>query len=338
MRRALSVLVLLLTATAARGATSYFLDRAGLLWNASAEHTGLVLTAQSNGQEVVHGVVPFALGLAGTSDTQIQVVADDLTGKVAVVWQRNWTATSSEIMVAVWNNGNWERVTSLTADMTTNPRNPAIAVTETADTETDPNDSTKTVTYQDSYLNVVWWEGVGSPHASVALLRLTADAGDESALTTANLDDVVGSVAINCPALPADLIEHPLFASQGSHDSALVFFGSEKQCMFSLLQVGFQWESEPTTANGTITVTAQQRRSRPVFGVRGEFGNPIGISMEGARVLVGTSLRPVTYRVDNNTIQYIVATATGWSPMRTVSVAPGLTMYQAIPLVENLAR
>ncbi|MGE5235276.1 MAG: hypothetical protein ACM3O7_02865 [Acidobacteriota bacterium] len=342
MRRAFPVLLLLLAAAAAQGATSYFLDRSGMLWNAVAAPEGLVLTAQRDGQEVVHSVVPFQIGLAGTSDTQIQVAADELTGKVSVVWQRNWSDAASEIMLAVWKGGDWERVTSLTRDINAHPRNPAVLLTETDDTVADPDhpdDPSKAVTFRDSYLNVVWWEGTDQQHASFALLRLPADGSDASALTTQDLDRLVTTVGLACQTpLPADLMAHPLFASQSSREHALVFFGSEKLCLFYLVEVGFQWQLDPSQNGDPIAVTAQRRRSTPVFGVREVLDAPREISLEGARVLVGSSLRPVTYRVDQGTIEYVVATDQGWSPKRTISVAPGLTLDQAIPLVENLAR
>jgi hypothetical protein len=102
--------------------------------------------------------------------------------------------------------------------------------------------------------------------------------------------------------------------------------------------VGFQWQTDPTTSNDPIAVTAQRRRSVPIFGVSKVFDAPAEMSLVGARVLVGPSLRPVTYRVNQGTIEYVVANGTGWTPKRTVSVAPDLTLDQAIPLVENLAR
>ena len=70
---------------------------------------------------------------AGTSDTQIQVAADELTGKVVVVWQRNWSDDASEIMLAVWRDGDWERVEHLTEDLSAHPRNPAIQLSDVSD-------------------------------------------------------------------------------------------------------------------------------------------------------------------------------------------------------------
>ncbi len=334
----------LIVAAAAATADPYFLDRSGVLWTANAAPEGLVLTGVKDGVEVVRSVVPFPLSMPGTNDTQIQVAADDLTGKVAVVWQRNWTAQASEIMVAVWNDGSWERVASLDQNLMANPRNPKIQLTQFSASVPDPaapDEASRATLVHDSYLNAVWWEGTDTGHATYALLRLTADATDGEALTEQNLDNLT-LLGFGCanPAPPA-VLEHPLFASQDTHDHALVFFGSQQLCQFQLVEVSFALDTPPatTTADGDgMTVAAQRRRSVPIFGLKKALPMIRDISMEGARVILGGNLNPVAYRVVGPTIQYVTYGDQGWSPARTLAVANGLTLDQAIPLVENLAR
>ncbi len=344
MRRTLIACLALVGAAAVAAADPYFLDRAGVLWQASSAPEGLVLTGQQDGVQVVRSIVPFPLSMPGTNDTQIQVAADDLTGKVAVVWQRNWTAQASEIIVAVWNHGNWERVASLDQNLMANPRNPEIQLTQFSASVPDPtapDDASKATLVQDSYLHAVWWEGTDTGHATYALLRLTAGATDSDALTEQNLDSLT-RLGFGCanPAPPA-VLEYPLFASQDTHDHALVLFGSQQLCQFQLLDVHFTLDTPPatTTAGGDgITVTAQRRRSVPIFGLKKAFEITRDISMEGTRVILGANLNPVAYRVVGPAIQYVTYSDQGWSPARTLAVANGLTLDQAIPLVENLAR
>ncbi len=344
MRRIILVCLALIGAAAAATADPYFLDRSGVLWTANAAPEGLVLTGEKDGVEVVRSVVPFPLSMPGTNDSQIQVAADDLTGKVSVVWQRNWTDQASEIMLAVWHDGDWERVKSLTPDLMANPRNPEIQITQFSASVPDPtapDDPTNASLVQDSYLHAVWWEGSDSGHAMYALLRLTADTTDSDALTELNLDSLT-LLGFGCanPAPPA-VLEHPLFASQNTHDHALVFFGSQQLCQFQLIQVGFALDTPPAaaTAGGDgMTVTVQRRRSVPIFGIMRAFPMTRDISMEGTRVILGGNLSPVAYRVVGPAIQYVTYSDQGWSPLRTLAVAKGLTLDQAIPLVENLAR
>src|SRR5512141_2781105 len=126
MRRlVLSAIVIVLAAAASAG-TPHALDRNGVLWGASASPEGLVLTAQRDGATLVTSTVPFAVATAGATDTEIQVAFDELTGKVIVVWQRNWSSSLSDIMAAVWKDGVWERIATLSADMSSHPRFPAI--------------------------------------------------------------------------------------------------------------------------------------------------------------------------------------------------------------------
>jgi hypothetical protein len=344
MRRlVLSVLVLVL-ATAAGAATPYFLDRSGMLWKASASQQGLVLSGERDGAIAVRSVVPFPLPIAGSNDAQIQVAADELSGTVAVVWQRNWSDSTSEIIVALWRDGTWNRIIHLTDDLTLRPRNPLIQLSTVRNSVPDPQDGTgasSATVIEDSFLHVVWWQGNESQQgASYALVRLTSSADDSDAVVRRNLDSF-GFLGLACaaPATP-DILEHPLFADQAQHDRALVFFGASRTCLFSLLEISFTVATPPTAdAGGGFTAIAQRRRNVPVFGVQRVFPVPDSFAMDGARMVVGADLNPVTYRLAGpGTLAYVVATDAGWSTTRTLSVKPDLTLDQAIPLLESLAR
>ncbi len=341
MRRfALACLVLLGT-HAALAANPYFLDRNGVLWQASATPGGLVLTGQQDGSQIVSSVVPFPLAMPGTSDTQMQVAADDLTGKVTVVWQRTWAAQASEIMMAVWHGGDWERVVRLSTDLMANPRNPEIQLTQSSTSvpgPSAPDDTSQAIVVQDSFLHVVWWEGINQGHGGYALLRLTADPTDADALQEHNLDDFT-RLGIGCTTpMPPAVLEHPTFAAQSAHDRALILFGSQRLCLFQLLEVSFAVQTTPVVGSDGMTVVAQRRRSVPIFGLKKVFPMTQDFSMDNVRVVLGSNLIPVAYRVSDGTVQYVTFGDQGWSPLQRLAVANGLTLDQAIPLVENLAR
>ncbi len=337
MRRlALPAIMILLAAAASAGA-SHSLDRSGALWSASSSPEGLVLTAQRDGQMLVRSTVPFAVAAPGASDSEIQVAADELTGKVAVVWQRNWSASLSDIMLAVWKDGVWERVATLSADMSSHPRFPSVQLSRVKTTVPDaqtPDDPSRAVVVEDSFLNVVWWDGSGSSqHGFYGLLCLTAAADEAGALYQRSLDDFVwlgGSCSF--PA-PQSALERPLIASQPVSDRAYLFHGSRRACLFQLVEVSFVLD---TSSNGII-VSAQRRRHTPVFGVKKLFAVPTSMSLEGARFLLGTDLTPVAYRVTEGKVEYISASGIRWSPKRSLTVDDDLRLDQAIPLIESLA-
>lgn len=342
MRRMLLACLVILGATAAFAANPYFLDRNGVLWTATPDAQGLILTGQQDGVQIVQSVVPFPLAIPGANDAQIQVAADDLTGKVAVVWQRNWTPDASEILLAVWSNGNWERIEHLSQDLTANPRNPSIRLTAVATTAPDPdnpNDPTKATTVQDSFLHVAWWEGTGQSHGTYALLQLTADPTDPTALIQLNLD-AFATIGLACgQTVPATVLEHPLFASVDAGNHAQLLYGSQSLCIFQVLEIHFTLGASAPSGSGGTSVIAQRRRHTPIFGVTAAFPLTRDMNMEGTRVILGTDLNPVAYRVvDGGTLQYVTLTSGQWSPVRTLTVSSVLTMDQAIPLIENLAR
>jgi predicted aconitase with swiveling domain len=332
MRRLLLGALSLLFAVAATAGTPYSLDRGGTLWSAAAQPEGLLLTAQRDGAEIVRSLVPFPAATAGAQDIEISVAADELTGKVAVLWQREWSAGVSDIMLGVWSAGAWERVATLSADMSEHPRFPAAQLSRVSSTV--PASDGGSAVVEESFLHAVWWTGSGpSQHGSYALLRLSADAAEPDAIVTRNLDDLVW-LGTGCawPA-PASILERPLFASQAAGSSAFLFHGSRRACLFQLLEVSFRLEDAP----GPI-VTAQRKRHTPVFGVRKMFGVPASMSLEGARILLGDDLNPVAYRVVDGTIEYISSSGIRWTPKRSLAVDGALTIDRAIPLVEHLAR
>jgi hypothetical protein len=341
MRRVALACLIFFGTNVAFAANPYYLDRAGVLWKGTATSDGLLLTGERDGSTLVSSTVPFPLAISGANDSQIQVAADDLTGKVAVVWQRNWTKQSSEIMLAVWHGGDWERVTHLSSDLMANPRNPSIQLTQASASGPSPNapdDPSQATLVQDSFLHVVWWEGIDQSHGSYALLRLTADPTDAEALLEQNLDDIT-FLGLGCTTpVPRTVLEYPMFAAQSAHDRALILFGSQRLCLLQLLEVSFAVQTTPVVGSDGMTVVAQRRRSVPIFGLMKTFPMTQELSMDGTRVILGDNLNPVAYRVDGPTIQYVTYSNQGWSPARTLAVANGLTLDQAIPLVENLAR
>ncbi len=341
MRRTLCAAIVLLTATASLAGTSFYLDRGGTLWTARAEQRGLVLTGAREGNVIVESTVPFAVGIAGSTDRDIQVAADGVTGKVVVVWERQWSESTSEIMAAVWNGGTWEQILRLTEDLAARPRYPVVTLTSVSTTVTSADDPTQDTTVTDSFAHIMWWEGDGTEqHAGYALLALASEPEDPGRLLVRNLDSLT-PVGLSCDIAPAEsILEHPLFADSGNASRARLLFGSSDACLFYLADVSFVLEppTEDQENGDGIVVVAQRRRHRPVFGVRRAFPITRELDFDGARVVVGTDLSPVIYRVVDHTLEYVVATPRGWSELRTLATDTDLTLDQAIPMVENLAR
>ena len=347
MRRLALVLAAMMVAAAATAADPYFLDRNGVLWKASADRQGLLLTGNRGDEEIVRSLVPFEVGMPGTYDSEIQVASDELTGLVAVVWQRNWTEHVSEIMIALWKGDDWDSIIHLTEGTADNPRYPVITLTRASSTIPDPqnpSDLSLATEIKESFLNVLWWEGEAEEqHASYSFIRLTSLGENNDATVVYNLEKYM-ILGLGCrePA-PSSVLEHPLFATQLDKSHAMIFFGSGRFCMFQLLDVHFELLGSSSDGSGNVreeapATIAGRRRHAPIFGVKQVFGVPTGMSLEGARVVVGSNLLPVAYRVEGERLEYVIATEKGWSGARVLRIENGLTFDRAIPLVENLAR
>jgi hypothetical protein len=245
-------------------------------------------------------------------------------------------------MLAVWRDGTWERIEHLTPVVEDHARFPVISLSRVTSAVPEPSteDPDRTVPVRDSFLHVVWWQGVGeAEHGGYALLRLSVADDEGDALLHLDLDDLVG-IGMSCEGtLAPQILEHPLFADQASRDRALLFFGSRQSCLFILAEVSFAVESPPEAqAESGLVVTAQRKRHVPVFGVRRAYSALHQLNLEGARITIGNDLEPVAYRVVGQAIEYVVAGDDGWSPQRTLSLDERLTLDQAIPLIQGLAR
>ena len=160
---------------------------------------------------------------------------------------------------------------------------------------------------------------------------MTADAGDASALAVQDLD-AYSRIGLACDVpVPATTLEHPVFASQDAITHAQLLVGSQQLCLLQVLEVHFTLDPD----TGAIH---NRRRHTPIFGVVEAFPLNRDFSMEGTRVILGANLNPVAYRVSGGAVQYVTFANNSWSPVHTLALTDSLSMDQAIPLVENLAR
>ncbi len=344
MRRALIGLVVLLVAGAAASAAPYCLDRSGTLWQVKASGSGVVLTGERDGAEIVNAPVPLPLGFDGLSGSDFQLVADDLTGKVALVWQQVWGEGYADILLAVWNQGSWEPLLTLSQDPAASPRFPTVLATVASSQvpATDRFSGTATTTVREAFLHVLWWEGAeASGGAHYALVRLAGDNEMAEVVVGKSLDDLL-PLGLGCTLEGTEsAVQHPTFVSQGDKARALALFGSFESCSLHLFQVTFQLAEEgtlPSPEKAPGATVASRKRHMPIFGVVGTYQVPQNFGLDGARVVMGSDLTPVAYRVAGETLEYVLFEGSSWTAPRTLPVRDGLTLDQAIPLVEDLAR
>lgn len=321
-----------------------FVDREGTLWTAFPSFEGLRLVGSRNGEEITSGLLPVLFAGSLRYDQEISVVADEVTGKVAVVWQREWSETTSAVRIAVWSEDQWENVITLSEEDGRNPRHPAVQLVRVSSAtpadpdDPDPDPPVDPVVIRDSFLQVVWWEdGDGFPRARMAVVRLTGDLTDPDSVSIHDLD------ALSAPGEPCahgeaeGVMERPRFSTRVPGDRGLVFFGSERTCRLNLVEVTFPLD-DPGEGEDPPS-EAERRRHRPVFGRRGGFEIPPDIRMAEARVLVDANHQPVIYRVLPDVVEFFIAGENGWSGRRTLALGEtGLEESKAVLLIEDLVR
>lgn len=319
---------------------SYTLDRNGVFWRLESDAQGTVLIGTKDGREIARSTVPFPLGIAGQNDASLQLVADELTGKVILAWQRNWADTLSEIMLAVWKENQWERIERLTPQLESNPRNPVLKLARVSSTSQDPVNPEDRVTVTESFALVAWYQGsLDSGEIYLAALRLPASPEEDEALTIHKVDSSP-HLGLNCPQpLSQETVERPEFASEPPGPVSHLLVASPTTCLLLIHEIRFEFrERKDQEASRGPLVQAMRRRHTPIFGVRRMLPVPQGIGVQGARVILGADLQPVLYRVVPGAITYMLADQNGWSELRTLPLGDGLQLPEAIALVENLAR
>ncbi|MGC8916024.1 MAG: hypothetical protein ACP5NF_03505 [Thermoanaerobaculum sp.] len=338
MKRLVCLASFLALAASAFAAEPYTLDRSGVFWKVEASTSGVVLVGVKNGEEVVRSLVSFPLGIAGQNDSNLQLVADELTGKVVLAWQRNWSEAYSDVVLAVWNQGQWERVSYLGGNASLRPRNPVLKLAQATSTYPDPEDPEKTVTVSESFALLTWWQGDGDQQgARLAILRLAASPDEDDALSVREVVSSPG-IGFNCPQpLSSEAVERPTFAAEPPGPVSHLLVASPSTCLLFVHEIRLELDN-PQTEEGGLGVVAMRRRHTPIFGVRRVLPVPQGVAAEGTRVVLGPDAQPVLYRVLPDRVSYTVATPQGWSEARTLQVGPQLPLDKAIALVENLAR
>ena len=107
----------------------------------------------------------------------------------------------------------------------------------------------------------------------------------------------------------------PGVRDQAPSGPRLLFFGSQRICLFQLARGPLRARRPPTTATPDgITVIAQRRRTCRSSAC-GRRSIPEERRTWRARaIILGANLNPVVYRVVGTTLEYVTATENGWSP------------------------
>jgi len=298
--------------------STYANDVPGL--HAASERV-LTLTVQ-RGANTSTSVIPATV--SGGWHVYPALAYDSQSKTLFVFWEAaHNNFTSSDLFVCAYQNGTWDKATSLDSTQWAVRQNFHIAITRS--TEQLNADGTSTQ-LPEINVHAVWWEDNGAAEwARYAMI--TVEKGAVTEIHVQDLSDFATAAANAQPRgdVSRELLRHPAVVETRNHDSVDVLFGD-----MNALSI------RRTNIHSTI----QGGRLRVPVGRAGSM-----IPGPGANVL---STGPVETIVsgDNvafyydgqkpNTIDYLMYTAGMWSPVRTLALSDKLTHDSAVGALQKL--
>lgn len=230
---------------------------------------------------------------------------------------------STDLFVCAYQNGTWDKATSLDSAQWAVRQNFHIAITRT--TEQIAADGTST---QVPEINVhaVWWEDNGAAEwARYAMITV-----EKGAVTEIHVQDLSDFAAAGTPGaqpkgdVSRELLRHPAVVETSNHDSVDVLFGDMNALAIRRTNIH-------ATIQGRLRVPTGRAGSMiPGPGARVMSTGPVETIVSGDNV---------GFYYDGqtpNTIDYLVFAAGTWSPVRTLPLSDKLSHDSAVGALQRL--
>src|SRR4051794_31903811 len=206
-----------------------------------------------NGSETQHVLVPESLTAGFHSDS---VLAYDATSKTLfILWTHMPNGMSSELLLASYREGKWQRAISIDSRAYDNHLNLRLGITRRI------SQLQKDGTYADApalVLHALWWDSnAGGEEARYAMLPITDGALSKDAVETHSLEEFVGDKeTVNAVSenFNPEVLRHPAIISSAMSSSVDIVFGDTAKNSIHLV---------------TLHPTAQVRLHIPV-GIGGD--------------------------------------------------------------------
>jgi hypothetical protein len=245
-----------------------------------------------------------------------------------VFWLRMPNAMSSELLLASYANGKWQKAISIDSKQFHLRYNLRIGITRRVAT------LQKDGTYSDMpalLVHAVWWEDTGAgEEARYALMSV-----ESGSVTSFELHDLAeftlpGDTVFSVDANFNDqILKHPAILDSTAQDSVDVLFGDLRTNAFNRVTIH-------PIADGRIHIPIGARPGGPHFGAPASFS----VNWPG-RVSTITSGRDgsklIVYNATPNRVSYLLYGDGAWSPVKSLTVSDKLTAEGAVAAITRMA-
>lgn len=332
MKRLLLVVALVLFPLAAQAqidSRDVLLTQNGTLYTIESqdrvdtEGTRLTLIVD-NGSSKSQTIIPESVA-GGATNFNPALAYDADSDTLFVFWIRMPNAMSSELLLARYHNGQWQKAVSIDNRAFTLRYNLGISVQRKVQ---QPQPDGTIVDVPALIVHAVWWEQTGAGEQA----RYALVASDKSDLSTVEVHDLAEFAPDNHdlnivdPTFNADILKHPAIIDNGTRDSIDVLYGDLKTNTFNRV---------------TLKPIAQIRIHIPIGhsdGGRIPAPNSFTGAWSGRVSAIGSGndSRLLLYNTTDTAVRYIVFDKGTWSPVRTLPASDKLTPDAAVGLLSRM--
>jgi hypothetical protein len=288
-----------------------------------------------NGSDTQRVLVPESLTAGFHSDS---VLAYDATSKTLfILWTHMPNGMSSELLLASYRDGKWQRAVSIDSHAYDNHLNLRLAITRRV------SQLQKDGTYADApalILHALWWDSSGhGEEARYAMLPIENGALSESSIEIHSLEEFVGAdETINTvdAKFNPEILRHPAIVSSPMQSSVDVVFGDT---------------TKNTIHKITLRPVADHRIHIPV-GIGGNpGGNPGGgagkslsvgapasfsAKWQGPISVIERGDRLVFANATDKALNYLTYADGAWTEVKSIALSSKLTVETALAAVDKM--
>jgi hypothetical protein len=282
----------------------------------------LTLTVQKN-TTTTTTVIPATLN--GGWHVYPALAYDSQSKTLFVFWEaaRN-NFTSSDLYVCAYQNGTWDKATSLDSAQWAVRQNFRIAITRS--TEQTGFDGNTTVVPEIN-VHAVWWEDNGGAEwARYAMITV-----DKGAVVDLQVHDLSSFPNANAPVtqqprpdVSRELLRHPAVVETRGHDSVDILYGDMNALTLRRTNI------RPTIQGRLRVPVGRGESTLPAPSANVMTTNPIDTVVNGDNVAF-------YYDGDaKNTLNYLLYTNGAWSTIRTLALNEKLSRDSAVTALHKL--